>query len=277
MAQAGMYVPCTQFHYKPYRAIFSRILGNDNLFKGLSTFAVEMSELRMILNMSDENSLIMGDELCSGTETESALSIFVSGLTHLHKKGATFIFATHFHEIVHYEEIKRMERLSLGHMSVHYDRALDALVYDRILKEGPGNKTYGLEVCKSLHLPDEFLQEAYAIRAKYFPDTVGALANEITPYNAKKVRGLCEMCQTALGEEIHHLAPQKDADKDGYIGTFHKNHPANLMSVCEACHLAAHRAHPETQYDKKEEPKKMKKSPQRKKTTTGKYILDEDR
>lgn len=275
MAQAGMYVPCTQFHYKPYRSIFSRILGNDNLFKGLSTFAVEMSELRMILNMSDENSLIMGDELCSGTETESALSIFVSGLTHLHKKGATFIFATHFHEIVHYEEIKQMERLSLGHMSVHYDRALDALVYDRILKEGPGNKTYGLEVCKSLHLPDDFLQEAYAIRAKYFPDTVGALANEITPYNAKKVRGLCEMCQTALGEEIHHLAPQKDADKDGYIGTFHKNHPANLMSVCEACHLAAHRADPETQNEKKEEPKKMKKSPQRKKTTAGKYILDE--
>ena len=46
LAQAGMFVPCSKFLYKPYTAIYSRILGNDNLFKGLSTFAVEISELR---------------------------------------------------------------------------------------------------------------------------------------------------------------------------------------------------------------------------------------
>ena len=44
MAQIGMYVPCSEFIYKPYNSIFTRILGNDNLFKGLSTFAVEMSD-----------------------------------------------------------------------------------------------------------------------------------------------------------------------------------------------------------------------------------------
>ena len=49
MAQAGMYVPCESFVFKPYEHIFTRILGNDNIFKGLSTFAVEMSELRTIL------------------------------------------------------------------------------------------------------------------------------------------------------------------------------------------------------------------------------------
>jgi hypothetical protein len=106
LAQSGMFVPCSQFQYVPYRSIFSRILGNDNIFKGLSTFAVEMSELRIILKMADEGSLILGDELCSGTESESALSIFVAGLQQLHERNSTFIFATHFHEIVHYEEIK---------------------------------------------------------------------------------------------------------------------------------------------------------------------------
>jgi DNA mismatch repair protein MutS len=57
MAQSGMYVPCSKFQYKPYHAMYYRILGNDNLFKGLSTFAVEMSELRVILKQSNENSL----------------------------------------------------------------------------------------------------------------------------------------------------------------------------------------------------------------------------
>ena len=34
MAQAGMYVPCSSFNYYPYEYIFTRILGNDNIFKG---------------------------------------------------------------------------------------------------------------------------------------------------------------------------------------------------------------------------------------------------
>lgn len=87
MAQAGLYVPCSEFNYMPYKYIFSRIIGNDNIFKGLSTFAVEMSELRTILRLTDENSLILGDELCSGTETLSAISIFVAGIQKLHNAG----------------------------------------------------------------------------------------------------------------------------------------------------------------------------------------------
>ena len=55
MAQSGMFVPCTEFVYKPYQSIYTRILGNDNIFKGLSTFAVEMCELATILNNCDEN------------------------------------------------------------------------------------------------------------------------------------------------------------------------------------------------------------------------------
>lgn len=243
MAQAGLYVPCTQFEYKPYTAIFSRILGNDNLFKGLSTFAVEMSELRVILKMADENSLVLGDELCSGTETESALSIFTAGLMYLHEKGSSFLFATHFHEIVRYEEIQSMEKLALKHMAVHYDAELDALVYDRKIVDGPGNRMYGLEVCKSLHLPQDFLDMSYQIRRRNFPDSKSELMHGSTKYNAKKIRGFCEICQEELGEEIHHLEPQQLA-QNGFIhnetGVFHKNHLANLVSVCEKCHQKAH-------------------------------------
>lgn len=240
MAQAGMFVPCSEFKYKPYTAIYSRILGNDNLFKGLSTFAVEMSELRIILKMADSNSLILGDELCSGTETESALSIFVAGLMNLNEKQSTYIFATHFHEIVEYEEIQSLQRLCMKHMTVHYEPENDCLVYDRKLKSGSGPRIYGLEVCKSLYLGEEFLETAYAIRNKYFPESRGELSHPITPYNAKKIRGRCEMCKQNIGEEIHHLQPQQIADENGFIGTFHKNHPANLAAVCESCHKKIH-------------------------------------
>jgi DNA mismatch repair protein MutS len=241
MAQSGMYVPCSKFTYKPYQAIFTRILGNDNLFKGLSTFAVEMSELRLILKMADKNSLVLGDELCSGTEIESALSIFMAGLMALHKKEVSFIFATHFHEILKYDEMRELTKLSVKHLSVIYDRERDCLIYDRKLKPGSGSRMYGLEVCKSLYLPQEFLDCAYQLRAKYNSDSRGELKNPDAPkYNAAKIRGICEMCKTNIGEEIHHLQEQILADKEGYIEGSYKNHAGNLMSICKSCHDGIH-------------------------------------
>jgi DNA mismatch repair protein MutS len=244
MAQAGLYVPCSEFNYMPYKYIFTRIIGNDNIFKGLSTFAVEMSELRTILRLTDENSLILGDELCSGTETLSAISIFVAGIQQLHKCKSSFIFATHLHEIVNYDEITDLDSVKLKHMSVVYDRENDTLVYDRKLKDGPGNSMYGLEVCKSLNLPQDFLDNAYEIRMKYHPESRSLLSLKTSRYNSKKIMGLCEKCGKNMGTEVHHLQHQINADESGFITTedniFHKNNLANLMTLCEKCHNEEH-------------------------------------
>jgi DNA mismatch repair protein MutS len=235
-----MYVPCTTFHYKPYQSLFTRIIGNDNLFKGLSTFAVEMSELRTILKLANQNSLILGDELCSGTETQSAISIFVAGIQHFHREKSSFLFATHLHEIVDYDELQ-LDTVKLKHMSVVYDKASGVLVYDRKLKDGPGDNMYGLEVCKSLSLPQDFLTTAYSIREKYAPTSI--LSLKTSRYNAKKIVGACEQCGKK-GKEIHHLQYQEDA-VDGFITTedsvFPKHHIANLMTLCEKCHDMIHK------------------------------------
>ena len=241
MAQAGMFVPCSEFYYEPYTAIYSRIIGNDNLFKGLSTYAVEISELRTILQNADANSLVLGDELCSGTETVSALSVVMASLIALHKKQSSFILASHFHELVHYDELKSCENIQLKHMEVYYDKDNDCLVYDRKLKNGSGQRTYGLEVCKSLYFPEDVLTNAYQIRQKYHPEFQGFLSQKQTHYNAKKIKDQCEMCQSTENLEIHHLQEQHKANAKGFIGgQFHKNHPANLVTLCEKCHDEFH-------------------------------------
>jgi len=234
MAQAGLYVPCKTMTFSPYEYIFTRIIGNDNIFKGLSTFGVEMSELRVILNSCNRNSLILGDELCSGTEIDSALSIFISGLEIMNQRESSFIFATHFHQIQHYEEIKRM-RISLQHLKVQYNRETNALVYDRKLADGAGESIYGLEVCKSLDMPESFIRRAYEIRNQ---DCV--LNLQLSRYNKSKIKGMCEFCKKKIGTEIHHLHYQKDATENDYIDHFHKNHSANLASICESCHDKIH-------------------------------------
>ena len=240
MAQAGMYVPCESLNFSPYKNIFSRIIGNDNLFKGLSTFAVEMHELRNILKYSDNNSLILGDELCSGTEMQSAISIFVTGIQHLYNVESSFIFATHLHEITNYEEIINMSKLALKHLTVQYDNEADKLVFDRIIKDGPGDNTYGLEFCKSMNMPNDFLDKAYALRNKYSCEK-SVLLNEQSHFNSKKIKGMCEICKLNKSCEVHHLQYQNLANSDGYINKeFHKNHPANLCNVCLDCHRKIH-------------------------------------
>ena len=240
MAQSGMYVPCSKFIYYPYDYLFTRILGNDNLFKGLSTFAVEMSELRTILKYANSNSIILGDELCSGTESTSALSIFVASLQKLNLVNSTFLFATHFHEILDYDEIQELENIKICHMSVVFNKELNTLVYDRKLKDGAGEAMYGLEVCKSLDLPEDFIINAYNIRNKYYKKNE-IISIKKSKYNSKKFKGKCEICNNNLGTEIHHLQFQQNANNNGIINNeFNKDHKANLVNICEKCHNKIH-------------------------------------
>lgn len=257
MAQAGFYVAASEFRFRPYRAIYSRILGNDDLFRGMSTFVVEMSELRTILVEAGPDVLVLGDEVCSGTETESALSIMMASLRHLVDSKAHFLFATHFHELASLDEMEELGgRISLQHLDVRFDPLTGGLVYDRHLKPGPGPSTYGLEVAKSLYVPTTVLDEAFRIREKYFPKTKTVLSMEPTRYNRGKIKSaLCECCGKEAGEEIHHIVQQKEADKNGIIRSnesirsndiiysnvpFHKNHPANLQTLCSKCHENVH-------------------------------------
>jgi DNA mismatch repair protein MutS len=246
MAQAGLYVPASSYKFKPYKYIFTRILGNDNIFKGLSTFAVEMSELRTILRLADKNSMVLGDELCSGTESISAVSIFVAGVQKLAAVGCSFIFATHLHEIIGYDEITSLHNVGMKHMSVIFDKEKDCLIYNRKLQDGPGNNMYGLEVCKSLNLPQDFLDNAHNIRIKYHPESGSVLGQKGSHFNAKHITGgMCENCKINPAVDVHHLVFQNEADQNGTIKkkglTFKKNDKANLMNLCEKCHDEIHK------------------------------------
>ena len=246
MAQAGFFVPASDFEFKPYHSIFTRILGNDNLFKGLSTFAVEVLELKTILSCANKNSLVIGDEVCSGTEVESATSIIVASLKHLYKQNTSFIFATHYHEICDYNEIKEMKKLSIKHLSVSLNKETGKLEYNRILLNGQGDTFYGLTVAEAYKLPVSIINDAYEIRNKYLHnkgmEETNILNLKSSRYNSNKlVGGICEKCGKNISRDVHHLQHQKNADKNGFIGgKIHKNNLANLLSICQECHTKFH-------------------------------------
>ena len=126
-------------------------------------------------------------------------------------------------------------------MTVLYNKETNQLIYDRKLKDGPGESMYGLEVCKFLKLPTDFLNAAHTLRNKYNKTSRNILSENKSRYNHKKIKGICEMCKKKYGEEVHHLQHQANADENNFIGEFHKNHPGNLINVCEECHNELHK------------------------------------
>ena len=103
---------------RPFHRIATRILNQDNLWAGLSSFAVEMSELREILAVADSHTLVLGDELCAGTESISGTAIVAAGIEFLHKVGARFVLATHLHDLMKLQVITGLNALRIWHLHV---------------------------------------------------------------------------------------------------------------------------------------------------------------
>jgi DNA mismatch repair protein MutS len=239
MAQVGMFVPAKNFDFCPYNKIFTRIPSGDDLFKGQSTFAVEIAELRNILKRADKNSLVIGDELASGTESVSAVAIVGSGITELYCKKSSFVFATHLHDLTGLSCIKNLQHLNVCHMSVYYDETTKKLAYNRKLQEGQGNTLYGLEVCRAMDMGTSFLAMANDIRRELLEQNNHIVGTKKSTYNASHFIDTCSVCGQRA-DEVHHIKHQAYADENGFVGHIHKNASHNLINVCEKCHDKIH-------------------------------------
>jgi DNA mismatch repair protein MutS len=228
MAQCGFPVPAERCRISPFSAIFTRILGNDNLWSGLSSFAVEMTEFREILHHADRNSLVLGDELCSGTESLSATALVAAGIETLALRKSKFVFATHLHELATFVDVQGVRAV---HLKVHYDSEHDCLIYDRNLADGPGSSLYGLEVCRALDLPPGYLDRATTIRNRL----AGIPTPKQSSYSVTAVVDKCAVCNSHIGLEMHHIHPQKDIASAEAAGVqIHSG--GNLVCLCAVCH-----------------------------------------
>jgi len=244
MAQAGMFVASKDFEYMPYHNIFTRISGMDNIYKGMSSFTVEMTELRNILQRCNKYSIVLGDEICCGTESISAIAIVASAIDILIKNNSTFIFATHLHELTDMKLIKehiKSSKINVKHMHISIDEN-NNIIYERKIQDGQGSQVYGLEVCKSLNMPYDFMKIAENTRKE-----VQGLNNMIinlqrSRYNADVIIDKCSI-QGCSNDAVdtHHINYQVNANSEGYFEDFHKNNKHNLAPLCKECHDKEHR------------------------------------
>ncbi len=105
MTQLGLFIPAhADTHIAIYEKIFVDIGDNQSLENSLSTFSSHIKNLANIIKQSNKRTLVLLDELGSGTDPSEGSALAISILEELYKKHATIIVTTHYSEIKDYSK-----------------------------------------------------------------------------------------------------------------------------------------------------------------------------
>lgn len=167
LAQIGSYVPAEYATISLVDKIFTRIGASDNLYKGESTFMVEMKEVSYILNHATKHSLLILDEVGRGTSTFDGLAIAWAIIEYISKTtAAKTLFATHYHELI----ILSSKLNNVCNMHVLIEENKTGIIFLRKIVPGYTTKSYGIEVAKLAGLPKSVVNRAHFILNKLDED-----------------------------------------------------------------------------------------------------------
>ena len=170
MAQMGSYVPAKKANVGIVDRIFTRVGASDRLYRGMSTFMVEMLETANILNNATEKSLIILDEIGRGTSTFDGVSIAWAVVEFIHHRlaGAKAMFATHFHELTELSRI--MDGIKNYHLSIQ--EWGEDIVFLYKVAEGSCDESFGVHVARLAGMPQEVVKRARQILENLQRDSV---------------------------------------------------------------------------------------------------------
>ena len=157
MAQIGCFVAAESAIVPIFDGIFTRIGASDDLISGQSTFMVEMNEVNYALSHSSEKSLILFDEVGRGTATFDGMALAQAIIEYIcSEKKAITLFSTHYHELT--ALVDNIEGLINLHAAVVEENDKVTFLYKMV--KGATNKSYGINVARLAHLPDDLLDRA---------------------------------------------------------------------------------------------------------------------
>ena len=179
MAQIGCFTPSKSATLPIVDQIFTRIGAADDLVSGKSSFMVEMTEVNNALKGATKNSLILFDEIGRGTATYDGMALAQAVIEYVHEKiGAITLFSTHYHELTVLD--KTLKRLKNIHVSAKDDK--NTLVFLHKVVDGPTDKSYGINVAKLAHLPNQVINRAQII-LNHLEETKGKTEIEMDLFN----------------------------------------------------------------------------------------------
>lgn len=99
MAKAGLFLPCTMAKVYPFKQIFADIGDAQSIQQSLSTFSSHMTNIIEITNKSDNDTFVLLDEICAGTDPQEGAVLAKVILENLASKGVFSTVTTHYGEL----------------------------------------------------------------------------------------------------------------------------------------------------------------------------------
>ena len=162
MAQTGLYIPAgkgSSLHI--FHRIFVDIGDGQSIEANLSTFSSRLLNIIDILKKTDSQSLVLLDELGSGTDPSEGMSLAIVILEQLFEKGAK-LFAT-----THYSEMKDFADQTEGFVNGSMEFDVDTLKPTYRLLLGQSGKSQAFDIALKLGLHPELIRKAAQLSNKY--------------------------------------------------------------------------------------------------------------
>lgn len=154
MAQCGLHVPCEEAEICMNNAILCDIGDGQNLSENLSTFSAHITNVLDILKKAGRDSLVVMDELGSGTDPAEGMGIAIAILEELKKSNALFLATTHYPEVKEYA--RRTEGIINARMT--FDKESLKPLYQLVI--GEAGESCAFYIAGKLGMPGNMLSRA---------------------------------------------------------------------------------------------------------------------
>jgi DNA mismatch repair ATPase MutS len=155
MAQSGLHVPAEEgstFCMHDY--VLCDIGDGQSIIENLSTFSSHLTNILEILNNATNESLVLMDELGTGTDPAEGMGIAVAVLDELRQKGCLFLATTHYPEVKDFAESTE----GIINARMEFDRETLQPLYKLLI--GEAGESCALYIAQRLGFPGHLLNRA---------------------------------------------------------------------------------------------------------------------
>lgn len=175
MAQCGLHVACKKAEICMNSNFLCDIGDGQNISENLSTFSAHIVNVLEILKKVNRDSLVVMDELGSGTDPTEGMGIAIAILEELQKSGGLFLVTTHYPEVKQYADKKA--RIENARMT--FDKESLQPLYQLVI--GEAGESCAFYIAGKMGMPEEMLKTA--MKAAYGKEEISENLKQVVSKN----------------------------------------------------------------------------------------------